>query len=317
MLLFAETSGTEDVSHALPPQNTNTLFGHIKGKWDATKTLTTNAYSKAMEEIMGRCEPYFPVVPISNRRQINFLSPAQENQIGNEKLHKIKMIWKESGDNGSGLDVKRIGYKLAWAAEQPQYKWEFMLLESQEFNALCAPGGKVVVFNGITDFTANSSELAFVLAHEIAHAIARHYGEAWTHSLIEQGGSKVIDLSLIFAGQNHLVSSEFLSQISMAKDMSIQYSLGLLDLQYSRKQEDEADRMGLLLMAKAGYNPDNAIILWERQTKAHPNKHSWLDIYLRTHPLDETRVKNLKAWFPEAREEYERYMKRNNQGIQF
>ena len=223
------------------------------------------------------------------------------------------MIWQVSGDTGGGLEVKRIGYKLAWAAEQPQYKWEFLLLESPEFNALCAPGGKIVVFNGLNTFTTNSSELAFVIAHEISHAIARHYGEAWTHSLLEKGGSAVIDLALGFAGQKHIVSSEFLGRVFLAKEISIQYSLGLLNLHYSRSQEDEADRMGLLLMAKAGYNPDHAIIFWERQARSHSKNHSWLDVYLRTHPLDETRLKNLKAWLPEAREVYERNMKRDIQ----
>lgn len=194
--------------------------------------------------------------------------------------------------------VKKVGPKIAAAveaylkangleAEVANYAWEFNLVKDATPNAFCMPGGKVVVFEGILPITQTEGGLAVVMGHEIAHAVAKHSNERMTDQMIAQYGASITDAfttkksELTRAGINTL------------------YGLGAQAgiLHYSRKHELEADRMGLIFLAMAGYDPTEAIAFWERM--AASNTSAPLE-WMSTHPSDATRIAKMKEYLPEA-----------------
>ena len=173
------------------------------------------------------------------------------------------------------------------------YKWEFNLVDSEEVNAWCMPGGKVVVYTGILPVAIDDKGLAVVMAHEIAHAIAQHGNERISQGLL----SNVGELTLSAALQNKPEETKKLWMTAF--NAGAQY--GVL-LPYSRLQETEADRLGLIFMAMAGYDPNTAVGFWERMAKLKEGKANFE--FLSTHPSDQTRIKNIKANIPEAMKHY-------------
>jgi predicted Zn-dependent protease len=199
--------------------------------------------------------------------------------------------------------VKRVGSKIKAAVESyfsqnnlagelAGYKWEFTLIEDSQVNAFCMPGGKVVVYTGILPVTKTETCLAVVLGHEIAHAVARHGDERMSQEMLSQMGSTALEQAL------SKKSSE--TKALWMSAFGIGSQIGVL-LPYSRLHESEADRLGLIFMAMAGYDPNEAIPFWQRMAASAKGKTAE---FLSTHPSDATRISDIKKELPEALKYY-------------
>ena len=172
------------------------------------------------------------------------------------------------------------------------YKWEFNTVESKEVNAWCMPGGKVVVYSGLLPVTQNETALAIVVGHEIAHAIAKHGSERMSEAMMQQLGGVALQVALSQKPQQ--------TQDLFLQSYAIGSQVGAM-LPWSRQQETEADQYGLIYAAMAGYNPQEAIAFWNRMSAVGGAKPPE---FLSTHPSDETRMRKLKQFMPEAMKYY-------------
>lgn len=238
-------------------------------------------------------------VPLTGRRQFNL---ANSQQIQTQSLQAYREFLSDGKTKvvNSGADaqrVKTVGRHIAAAIEQYlkangyanqyNFSWEFNLVQSSEINAWCMPGGKVAVYTGILPVAQTDAGLATVMGHEIAHAIARHSEERYTQTMGAQALGSVIGAS---------TNSEIISQL---------YGLGgqLALLKYGRSQESEADHLGLIFMAMAGYNPSNAVTFWQRMASSKQSNGAPPE-FLSTHPSDATRINDIKRLLPEAMKYY-------------
>lgn len=243
-------------------------------------------------------------VPITGRQQISLI--PSENILSmsfsqyNEFLSKNKVIT----DTEDARKVKRVGQKVQAAVERyfsesrmpdqlKGYKWEFNLIEDKSVNAWCMPGGKVVVYTGILPVAGDDAGLAVVMGHEIAHAIARHGDERMSHALLAQMGG--VALSTALSQKPKETADLFMTAYGVGAQV------GVL-LPYSRLQESEADRLGLIFMAMAGYDPHTAIGFWKRMSAEKKGAAS--PEFLSTHPADQTRIRNIEDLMPEAMRYY-------------
>jgi predicted Zn-dependent protease len=200
--------------------------------------------------------------------------------------------------------VRSVGSRIAKATEEllrerrleseiKQYKWEFNLIEDDKtVNAWCMPGGKVAVYTGLLPVAQNETGLAVVMGHEIAHAIAKHGNERVSQGLLQQMGGMALSVALS-------TNPSATNQIFMTA-YGIGTTVGIM-LPYSRTHESEADRIGLILMAKAGYDPREAIPFWQRMNEKGGGR---APEFLSTHPAPETRIKDIKSHIPEAMKHY-------------
>lgn len=239
-------------------------------------------------------------VPISGRRQLNLLPESEMIALSVQSYDSFLKEHKLVSDSDERTQmVKRIGAKISQAVEQylkddnkskrvKNFSWEFNLVEENTVNAWCMPGGKVVVYTGILPVTQDETSLAVVLGHEIAHAIARHGNERMSQQLAIQGGG--LTLSVLMSQQPQLTQNIFNQAYGVGSTLG--------SLAYSRKHESEADKMGLVFMALAGYNPDVAVEFWKRMASSGGAKPPEL---LSTHPSDETRIKDIEEFLPQAR----------------
>ncbi len=231
-------------------------------------------------------------VPETGRKQFNFLSPDQEMQMGLTSFQQLKQEVPVSKDTNTAAMVSRVGKRIAGVAPLPNAQWEFVLFESKEANAFCLPGGKVGVYTGILPYTKDEAGLATVIGHEVAHAVARHGGERVSQQLgIEVVGAVV---------STSMKDSKWQAAAATAYGLGSQ--VGYV-LPHSRMQESEADEMGLLYMARAGYNPEAAVEFWQRFAELEKQGGGTLS-FLRTHPVSEERAQKLKEMMPRALEEY-------------
>ena len=199
--------------------------------------------------------------------------------------------------------VKRVGQRLAnavetylrnhgFANEVKNFKWEFNLVQDQQVNAFCMPGGKIVVYEGILPVTRDEASLAIVLGHEIAHAVAKHSAEQLSKAQRAQTG-------LAIGGA--VLSSVAGSELGQLGTQVASYGIQLSQLKYSRDNESEADHMGLVFAAMAGYDPAVAVTFWQRMAQSSTaTTASWLS----SHPSDAKRVKDIQGWLPEAQQYY-------------
>ena len=240
-------------------------------------------------------------VPITGRSQFLLTTEAEEAAMGATAYGQYLAESKISTDKDNTALVKKVGQKIA-AVSGFNYDWEFNLLENNEANAWCLPGGKVAVYTGILPYTQTEEGLATVMSHEIAHAIARHGAEGNTQSALFQEGLQLLSSSL----------NNNSNQKDIMTAATILGNVGFI-LPYSRKHESEADYIGLILMARAGYDPYKAIEFWERMSQAHSGQQDIISKFLSTHPSDEKRIKDLKSHLREALIIYntnkERYIK--------
>jgi len=236
-------------------------------------------------------------VPVTGRSQFNIMSPGQEMQLGLTSFEALKKETPISQNAAAIALVQKVGKRIATVAQpdMPNAQWEFVVFESKEANAFCLPGGKVGVYTGILPITKDESGLATVLGHEIAHAVARHGGERMSEALAIQTGSDLLGTTLSSADPR------------LQSGLMLAYGVGtkLGELKFSRRDESEADEIGLIYMARAGYDPEAAVGFWQRFAAFNQQQGgSGTPAFLRTHPTDETRIQQLKALMPRAKAEY-------------
>ncbi|MEJ2613999.1 MAG: M48 family metallopeptidase [Ignavibacteriaceae bacterium] len=245
-------------------------------------------------------------VPITGRKQLSLIPESQMLSMSFSQYDQFLKDNKESNDPQKIALVKKVGERIASAVEKylqdhgmgnevANYKWEFHLIESNEVNAWCMPGGKVVVYTGILPITQNENGLAVVLGHEISHAVAKHGDERMSQALVAQLGGVAL--------QEALKSKPQQTQQIFLAAYGVGAQVGVL-LPFSRTQESEADHLGLIFMAMAGYDPHGAITFWERMMKM--NTGSKPPEFLSDHPADQTRINNIKAEMPEAMKYYKK-----------
>ena len=230
--------------------------------------------------------------PITGRSRFLLTSAGDESSLGLQAWNDV--LRKEPvSANRAHLDaVTRVGRNLAAAVNEPGFQWEFRVLASAEANAFCLPGGKVAVYEGLFKYVANDAELAAVLGHEIAHAVARHGGERMTQAMGVDLGSQITDAYLAQKGVSATGREQWLLAYSGIT------TVGVI-LPYSRTHEYSADQIGLVYMARAGYDPRAAVTFWRKFGKGGKN----LEI-LSTHPLDDKRLARLSQLLPKTEADY-------------
>jgi predicted Zn-dependent protease len=234
-------------------------------------------------------------VPLTGRKQLLLLPESEERKMGLSSYEEVLKKEKASTDVAQIAMLQKVGERIAAATGQ-QLPWEFKLIDNPTtVNAFCLPGGKVAVYTGILPLTQDEAGLAAVLGHEIAHAIARHGGERVSQQLIAKLG-----LSAVSAG---MASRDPKTVETVTALLGAGATVGVL-LPFSRSQESEADHMGLIYMAKAGYDPNQAISFWGRM--AEKSGSGKVPEFLSTHPSDTTRINQLKKELPEAMQYYKK-----------
>jgi predicted Zn-dependent protease len=241
------------------------------------------------------------------RKHVVALSVAQEQKLGAEAYQQVLAEEKEKVlpvDDALTRRVAEVGSRLARASETEAFRnaagladaapfeWRFAVVDDPQVNAFCLPGGKVVVYTGILPVCQSDTGLAVVLGHEVSHALSRHGAERITQQALASAGAEVAEFGL---GRSRLGDS---TQAGLMKALNAGEKYGLLA--YGRGQESEADRMGLLLMAAAGYDPAEAPAFWDRMPPASRGP-----VYASTHPAPATRIAELKRRQTEARPLYE------------
>lgn len=238
-------------------------------------------------------------VPITGRTQRLMVSDEQVLSLSNQQYHEYMNTAKISTDAANTAMVKRVGTNLANAVvsylnahnmgnEVSEYQWEFNLVKDDQVNAWCMPGGKIVVYEGILPVTQDEASLAVVLGHEIAHAVAKHSAERISNAYKQQSAMQVIGGVAQVAGVNSGLQSIAAAAIGIGEKA---WTSG-----FSRKQESEADHIGLIFAAMAGYNPEVAVSFWQRMSSVGNSSNS----IFSDHPSDETRIKQIQGWLPEA-----------------
>lgn len=232
-------------------------------------------------------------VPYTGRNQLLLLGEDQEVQMGLSAYQDTLKKETISTDPKLNEWVTRIGRRIANATGKTDYDWEFKVIDNDEVvNAFCLPGGKVAVYTGILPLAKDDSGLATIIGHEVAHAIARHGAERVSQQLAVEGLVAATALALVLSEQDSNKASLY------AGLLGIGATLGVL-LPYSRLHESEADQLGLIFMAKAGYDPRKARDFWVRMAEASKDESKSFDL-LSTHPADETRIRNIDMHTAEA-----------------
>ena len=237
--------------------------------------------------------------PITGRSQFIMVNQAQEMQLGLQSAKKILSTEKISRDPNQNAMVKRVGMRIANITGQKNYKWEFFVIDNpKEANAFCLPGGKVFVYSGLFKYIANDAELAAVLGHEIGHALARHGAERMSSGILAQTGGEVLQSVMVGRGNPQ-------NTAMVMEAFGIGTQLGVM-LPHSRTQEYEADHIGLVLMAKAGYNPQSALTFWNKFAKSGQTPPE----YLSSHPAPANRIATIKKLIPQVMPIYRKSARR-------
>ena len=239
-------------------------------------------------------------VPVTDRSQLMLTSTGYENNLGAEAYAEYKTKYKVSTNTEYNQALARCGKAIAEASDVKDFDWQFTVLETSEQNAFCLPGGKVAVYSGLLQVMRNEAELAFVVAHEVAHAIARHSGERMSWRYLQSLGGLLVEAGL----QNDTADAIY----------GIGTNLGFI-LPFSRSNESEADLIGLLLMAKAGYNPAASVQFWSRFS--NNSSAGKLGSLLITHPCDADRIAAMQTNMSRAEQEYQKSPDKKNFGITF
>ncbi len=237
---------------------------------------------------LGGCKS----APMTGRKQLILMPESQEMSLGLQAYNETLSEQEESRNVPLTQLVSRVGHRIADVSGRTDFDWEFRLIASQEQNAFCLPGGKVAVYEGILPICENEAGLAVVMAHEVAHALARHGGERMSQSMMNDGAKAVVDK---IARNKVPEKADLLLQ---AYGVATEY--GVI-LPYSRKQESEADHIGVMLMAQAGYEPNEAPRFWSRFSAMGGDKPAE---FMSTHPSDERRERDLLALMTEASTHY-------------
>jgi metalloendopeptidase OMA1, mitochondrial len=241
--------------------------------------------------VVTACE----TVPYTGRSQLQFMSPQQESELGVQAYQQTLAKATLSSYTPANEMVTRVGSRIAAVTGHPEYKWEYRLIQDdKQVNAFALPGGKVAVYTGILPITHDENGLAAVLGHEIGHVIARHGGERVSQQMLVNVGLETT-MAALSSGNPATVQA-------VASLLGAGATVGVL-LPWSRAQESEADHLGLILMAKAGYDPHASRDLWVRMAAASKGSGKPPE-FLSTHPSDPTRIQQIEVWMPEAMQYY-------------
>ncbi len=232
-------------------------------------------------------------VPYTDRKQFNLVSDADEQQLGTQAYEDILKKTPLSKNEEWQRRVREIGRRIQAVSNKPEYDWKFNVLEGKDVNAFCLPGGKVAFWEGILPICGTDNGIAVVMGHEIAHALAHHGAERMSQGM----GASIIG-EIISVGLSKK-SPEVRSGVLQAYGLGAQ--VGVM-LPFSRNHESEADKIGLILMAKAGYDPREAPKFWERMRQKSSGQAP--PEFLSTHPSDDRRIQQLNEWMPEALKHY-------------
>lgn len=223
--------------------------------------------------------------PVTNRTQFMMISPDQEMALGATEAKKVVETSKVSTDKKLQDRVKRIGERIAVVSGRSDFAWEFTVIQDDTPNAFCLPGGKVFFYTGILKITENDDQIATVMGHEIAHALARHGAERMSMQSASNIGAQVLAAALNVPAQY---------QNLYAQAYGVTSQVGLI-LPYSRKFEHEADQIGVYLMYKAGYNPAQALKFWESMARLSKSSQK-PPAFLSTHPADDERIREIREY---------------------
>ncbi len=243
-------------------------------------------------------------VPITGRQQSLMVSDGDVLSLSNQQYQEFMKTAKLSTNAENTAMVKRVGQNLATAvtnymnangmgADLQNFNWTFNLVENKEANAWCMPGGLICVYEGILPLTQDEPSLAIVLGHEIAHAVARHSAEQMSTQIKQQYGMQIG--AAVLGGMGVGSNTSSIIQAIAAQGFNFK------NLSYSRNHESEADHMGLIFAAMAGYDPQVAVAFWQRMAAASNNQRSE---FFSDHPSDATRIKQIQGWMPEALKYY-------------
>ncbi|MBU2489646.1 MAG: M48 family metallopeptidase [Proteobacteria bacterium] len=243
-------------------------------------------------------------VPVTGRSQLNFIPNSQIMSMSSQQYQEFLQENKVVKGTAEARMVQSVGARVAGAVEAyfrqealsdriSDYKWEFNLVADDQINAFAMPGGKVVVYEGLLPVSKTEAGLAAVIGHEVAHAVAEHGSERMSQLLLTQLGGMALSVALSDKPQE--------TQALYMTAFGLGTTVGLV-LPFSRLQEKEADHLGLIFMAMAGYDPHEAVTLWERM--AAQKDGAGVPEFLSTHPADQTRISLLKDYLPEAMRYY-------------
>ena len=245
-------------------------------------------------------------VPITGRQQTLMVSDGEVLSLATQQYQEFMKTAKLSTNTTNTAMVKRVGQKLASAVtnylntnglsnEVQNYQWTFNLVQDNQVNAWCMPGGLICVYEGLLPVTQNEASLAIVLGHEIAHAVAKHSAEQMSQQYKQQMGIQIGSAiaGMLGMGQN---TQSIVQAIA-------EQGFNFKNLSYSRNHENEADHMGLIFATMAGYDPQAATTFWQRMAASSTNQTAE---FLSDHPSDATRIQNIQKWMPEALQYYKK-----------
>ncbi len=246
-------------------------------------------------------------VPITGRKQLNLVSDSEVLQSSLSQYSSFMKSATVSTDKTPCAQVERVGKKIAAATETylknngaadevKNFSWEFNLVKSDEVNAWCMPGGKIVVYEGLMKIIGSDDELAVVLGHEVAHAVAKHSNERMSQQVLAQYGAQALGVAT--SGKSEAVQKVAQSVYGLGANYAVV-------LPFSRKHESEADYMGLVLMMMAGYNPEVATTFWQKMSAQSTSK---VPEFLSTHPSDSKRIADIQKEIPEIEKKYAAYI---------
>jgi predicted Zn-dependent protease len=245
-------------------------------------------------------------VPVTGRKQLSLVSSAEMNQMSAQQYQEVIKTGPLSTNQEQTQLIKRVGVRIEKAVEKYMaekglssqlsgFNWEFNLIQDDKTaNAWCMPGGKVAFYTGILPICKDEDGIAVVMGHEVAHAIANHGRERMSQGMLAEFGMSTLSAAM---GQNPTVTQQiFMQSVGMGTNVGM--------LKFSRNHESEADHMGLIFMAMAGYDPATAPKFWERMATLSGGQQP--PEFLSTHPSHETRIKDLEGWIPEANQYYKK-----------
>ncbi|MEO7600371.1 MAG: M48 family metallopeptidase [Opitutus sp.] len=232
--------------------------------------------------------------PVTGRQSLVLVEPSQELALGAQSFQQIRAEQKISTDAAMNARVRKVGERIAGAVgnQMPNAQWEFVVFDSKDVNAFALPGGKVGVYSGLLKLATSDDELAIVMGHEIGHVIARHGAERMSEQMVIQG---IGTLGAAYAQTKFTPQTVQLAQMAYGGGTTV---LGVLP--HSRRNETEADHMGVVFAANAGYNPEAAIGFWQKMSQQKAGSAGTMEKFLSTHPADAQRIADLQALMPQV-----------------